>query len=203
MWLLSSLIIKLPNEKTPLTGFTKFWHSARHSSAATSWDLDETPEDDICVHRKKDPRTQYPINSAASMPYSEVVGELDSRAFSPIINEPVYINLEYWKILYEWWAGLHIPSNHDLRNVATQEWCEGDIKICYASRVRSKGTSQLISSRFVIIPKEFSYTPGLYRQDNYSWVFRRCFFNGQFIIDVPPNLWYFISHDQHWGNPNT
>ena len=30
-------------------GFTKFSHSARHSSAATSWDLDETPEDDMCV----------------------------------------------------------------------------------------------------------------------------------------------------------
>ena len=24
-------------------------HSARHSSAATSWDLDETPEDDMSV----------------------------------------------------------------------------------------------------------------------------------------------------------
>ena len=30
-------------------GFTKFSHCARHSSAATSWDLDETLEDDMCV----------------------------------------------------------------------------------------------------------------------------------------------------------
>ena len=68
------------------------------------------------------------------------------------------------KILSEWWAGLQIPFK-SLRSVATHELCKGDMKICYASRVRSEVTSRVISTRFVT----------LYRQDYYSWGFKRSF----------------------------
>ena len=88
--------------------------------------------------------------------------------------------LKDWKILYEWWATCESPSNHDLTSAASQEWWEGDSKICNASRVRSEATSRVINCRFVrsrIMSTGFSNPSTFCRQDYHSCCFKSDLFS--------------------------
>ena len=83
-------------------------------------------------------------------------------------------------ILYEWWATCESPSNHDLTSAASQEWWEGDSKICNASRVRSEATSRVINCRFVrsrIMSTGFSNPSTFCRQDYHSCCFKSDLFS--------------------------
>ena len=78
---------------------------------------------------------------------------LNGSPFSNITNySELILSIQTWgigKSFQNYKQACISPSNYNLRSGATQEWCKGDMKICYASRVRSEATSRVISSRFV------------------------------------------------------